>query len=186
MTQVKGLVFRSFLATFRRLEGDEAYAQMLERLPPDLGDSLRMGAIVTGAWYPVDWLGQIQLAARVQCNAGVEVTRALAREAIKDDFRSGVHRLVTLGVSPEWVIKSAPRLVGFYFDAGRLVVEEAVVGRAMGRYEGFSGFTHDLWEHILGGSMGVMELAGAKGLTSKKLAGGNDGDGHMTFQLRWM
>ena len=185
MTQVKGLAFRSYVATFKRLHGQEALARVLERLPPKLGASLRAGALVTGAWYPIEWLGQLQVAVRTECNQGVEMTRAMAREAIKDDFRSGIHRLVSLAVSPEWLIKSSPRIVGFYYDTGRLVVEDAMVGYAMGRYEGFSGFTRDLWEQVIGGSMGVIELAGAKNPAAKVLAGGNDGDGHMTFTVRW-
>ncbi len=185
MTQVKGLVFRSWLATFKRLRGSEAYARTLERLPQEIADSLRVNAFVTGSWYPVEWLHLIQLAARESCGEGIELTRAIAREAVKDDFRSGVHRLVTLAASPEWILKWAPKIVGYYYDTGRLVVEEAVVGHAMGRFEGFTGFTKDLWEQVIGGSMGVMEHAGAKGLTSKTLAGGNDGDPNMTFAMRW-
>jgi len=185
MTQVKGLVFRSWLGTFKRLRGNDAYARTLERLPLDVADSLRMNAFVTGSWYPVETLNLVQVAAREACGEGIELTRAIAREAVKDDFRSGVHRLVTLAVSPEWILKWAPKIVGYYYDSGRLVVEEAVVGHAMGRFEGFGGFTRDLWEQVIGGSMGVMEHAGAKGLTSKALAGCDDGDSHMTFALRW-
>ena len=185
MTKVKGLAFRSYSATFKRLHGDEAHARMLEWLPSELGDALRMGAILTGGWYPVAWLDQLQVAVRTQCNQGVELTRAIAREAVKEDFRSGVHRLVTLATSPEWLIKSSPRIVGFYYDSGRLVVEDAGAGRAMGRYEGFEGFTQDLWVQLIGGSMGVIELAGAKAPVAKVLAGGNAGDGHMTFTIKW-
>jgi hypothetical protein len=185
MTQVKGLVFRSWVGTFTRLRGVEAYSRTVDRLPPEIADSLRMHAFVTGSWYPCEWLNLILLAAREECGEGIELTRAIAREAVKDDFRSGVHRLVTLAASPEWILKWAPKIVGYYYDCGRLVVEEAVVGRAMGRFEGFTGFTSDLWEQVIGGSLGVMEHAGAKGLTSKALAGGGDGDAHMTFALRW-
>jgi hypothetical protein len=185
MTQVKGLVFRSWTGTFKRLRGADAYARTLERLPLEIADSLRVNAFVTGSWYPCAWLNTIQVAAREACGEGIELTRAIAREAVKDDFRSGVHRLVTLAASPEWILKWAPKIVGYYYDKGRLVVEEAAVGRAMGRFEGFHGFTVDLWEQVIGGSMGVMEEAGAKGLTSKALAGGGEGDAHMTFAMKW-
>jgi hypothetical protein len=185
MTQVKGLVFRSWLGTFKRLRGAEAYARTLEKLPPDIAESLRVNAFVTGSWYPAEWLNLIQVTAREVCGEGIELTRTVAREAVKDDFRSGVHRLVTLTASPEWILKWAPKIVGYYYDTGRLVVEEAVVGRAMGRFEGFTGFTTDLWEQAIGGSLGVMEEAGAKGVTAKALAGGGDGDAHMTFAVRW-
>ena len=181
----KGANFRSFVSAFRRLRGEEALARALELLPRELGEGLRLGALVTGAWYPIAWYDALHSAAQKACGEGPELSRILSREGIQEDFRGGVYRLVTLSLSPQSIFKWAQRAVGLYYDQGRCVIEESVPGRAMGRFEGFQGFTRNLWEDMVGGSLGVLELAGAKNLTPRVLAGGTDGDAHMGLVVRW-
>jgi hypothetical protein len=184
-TKTKGINFRSFVAALRRLRGDAAVERTLERLPDEIAQGLRIGAITTGGWYPCDWYSKLHAAAQAACGEGPELARAVSREGIQEDFRSGVYRLITLSAAPEAIFKWAPRVVGLYWDGGRLVVENADAGRAMGRFEGFHGFDRNLWEDMIGGSVGVMELAGAKNVTVRVLSGGGDGEDHMVYVVRW-
>jgi len=183
--RVKGVNFRSFLAAFERLRGAEAVERALSLLPTDLGDALRLGALTTSGWYSADWYRALHYGAQRACLEGPALSRAIARDAIAEDFRAGVYRLVTLTLSPEAIFRWAPRVVGSYFDRGRIVIEQAEPGLAMGRFEGFHGFDRNLWEDMIGGAVGVLELAGAKKLAPRVLAGGGDGDAHMSYSLRW-
>ena len=76
-------------------------------------------------------------------------------------------------------------MTSLYWDGGKVVVEQADVGRAMGRFEGFHGLDRKLWEDVIGGSLGVLDVGGAKSPTARVLAGGGDGDAHMTYLVRW-
>ena len=183
-TRCKGTNFRSFVTAFKRLRGNDAFERALELLPPELGSGLRIGAIVSSAWYPLDWYDALHVAVQKTCGEGPELSREISRVGIQEDFR-GVYRLVTVSLSPESIFKWAQRVVGLYYDSGRCIIEESVPGRVMGRFEGFNGFTRNLWEDMIGGSLGVMELAGAKKLTPRVLGGGGDGDGHMGLLMRW-
>jgi len=184
--RAKGINFRSFASALRRIRGDVALSKALTLVPHDLGEAMRLGAITTVGWYPTEWYAQLHAAAQKACGEGAELARAIGHESITEDFRTGVHRLVAVTLSPGALFKLAQRIIGLYWDgAGRAVVEESEGGRALGRFEGFHGFNHDLWEDVVGASMGILELGGAKNVVPRVLAGGQDGDAHMIFSARW-
>jgi hypothetical protein len=168
----------------RRLRGDEAVAATLDLLPSDLGEALRYQTLVTGGWYPVEWFCKLQAAAQRATGEGEELARIIARDAVQDDFR-GVYRLITLTLSPQLMFKLAPRIVGLYYDTGLCVVDDAGRGVARGRFLGFAGFDHNIWQDMIGGTSGIMELAGAKNLIARILNGGKDGDIDMSLEMTW-
>jgi hypothetical protein len=181
----KGVSFRSFANALRRLHGEEAYAKTLELLPPELGEGLRLNALTTGGWYPVEWYAALQEAAQRATGRGPELSRALGRDGVHDDFKSGAYRLMTISLAPETLFKLAQRVMALYWDGGRVVIEQAEHGRAMGRFDGFKGFTHSVWEDVIGGTIGVLEMGGAKNVQVRVVAGGGDGDEHMVYVVRW-
>jgi hypothetical protein len=162
-----------------------ALARTIELCPREVGDALRVNAFVSSGWYPIEQFAQIHDAAQRACNEGHELSRALGRDGLLEDFRTGVNRLITLAIAPEAIFKWAPRVLGLYYDRGRIVIEESHAGRAMGRFEGFDGFTRSVWEDLLGGCVGALELAGAKNVTVRTLSGGQDGDPHLGISVRW-
>ena len=182
--QTKGLQFRSFTRALKRLRGDEALTATYDAMPPEVGNALRYGTIVTGGWYPVPWYCELHAAAQRATGEGAELSRAIAKDAVQDDFR-GVYRLITLALSPQLIFKLSPKLVSLYYDTGRVVIEDAEHGFVRARLEGFDDFDHNLWEDMIGGSTGVLELAGAKNMTVRIVAGGKDFDPDMTFEVRW-
>ncbi len=184
-TRAKGTNFRSFVSALRRLRGEEALARTIELCPREIGDAVRVNAYVSGGWYPIEQFAQLHQAAQRACKEGPELSRLLGRDGVHDDFKTGVNRLVTLALTPEALFKWAPRVLGLYYDRGRIVIEESQVGRAMGRFEGFDGFTRGVWEDLLGGCVGTLELAGAKNIVVRHLSGGQDGDAHLGIAVRW-
>jgi hypothetical protein len=184
-TQLKGTNFRAFVPALRTLRGDAALERTIELLPPDLGGTLRVNGFVTSGWYPTESFAAIHEAAQRACNEGPELSREIGREAVKLDFSSGVYRLITLSLAPETLFRWGPRVVALYYDRGRIVIEESLVGRAMARFEGFTGFRRSVWEDLIGGTLGLLELAGAKNIVTRVLSGGQDGDSNMGVSARW-
>jgi hypothetical protein len=184
-TQLKGTNFRAFVPALRKLRGEAAVERTIELLPPDLGGTLRTNGFVTSGWYPTESFAAIHEAAQQACNEGPELSRSLGREAVKQDFSSGVYRLITLNLAPETLFKWGPRVVALYYDRGRVVIEESVVGHAMARFEGFTGFRRSLWEDLIGGTLGLLELAGAKNIGVRVLSGGQDGDSNLGVSAKW-
>ena len=180
----KGLQFRSFLRALGKIRGERAVEETLAALRLELGDALRLGTLVTVGWYPLEWYRELHAAAQKATHEGVELARAVSRAGIQDDFR-GVYRLITFALSPQAIIRWAPKIVSLYFDTGSCVIDIAEPGLARGRFVGFAGFDRSLWEDLIGGITGVMELAGGKQLTAHVIAGGSDGHVDMTIEVRW-
>jgi hypothetical protein len=183
--RTKGLQFRSFARSLRRLRGEEALAKTIELLPGELGDGLRYATIVTGGWYPLEWYRDLHGAAQRATGEGRELAREIAKAGVQDDFR-GVYRLVTLALSPQAMFRWAPKVVTLYYDTGQLVIDVAEKGFVKGRFLGFAGFDRNLWEDMIGGVGGVMELAGAKNLAPRITGGGKEGDEDMALEVRWI
>ena len=183
--QAKGINFRSFVASLRRMRGDDVVTRTLDLLPPEVGEALRIGAITTGGWYPTDWYSALHAAAQKVTGEGHELSRAISRDGIREDFKSGAYRLITITLAPQTLFKLAQRVMALYWDGGRVVIEQAENGRAMGRFDGFVGFDRSIWEDIIGGSIGVLEMGGARNVTVRVMAGGGDGDDHMVYLVRW-
>jgi hypothetical protein len=184
-TQLKGTNFRAFVPALRALKGDAAVERTIELLPPDLAGTVRTHGFVTGGWYPAAQFDAMHRAAQKACNEGPELSRELGRTAVRLDFQSGVYRLITISLAPETLFKWGPRVVALYYDRGKIVIEESMVGRAMARFEGFHGFTRSLWEDLIGGTTGLLELGGAKNVTARILSGGQDDDSHLGVTARW-
>jgi hypothetical protein len=182
--QTKGLQFRSFARSLRRLRGDAALAATIDFLPGELAAGLRYGTIVTGGWYPLEWYREVHAAAQRATGEGRELSREVAKAGVQDDFR-GVYRLVTLALSPQAIFRWAPKVVTLYYDTGQLVIDAAEKGMVKGRFLGFAGFDRNLWEDMIGGVSGVMELAGAKNMAPRIASGGKEGDADMTLEVRW-
>jgi hypothetical protein len=183
--QTKGLQFRSFTRALRSLRGDAALAATIELVSTDLGDGLRYNTIVTGGWYPLDWYRELHAAAQQATHEGIDLTRAIAKAGVQHDFR-GVYRLVTLALSPQAIFRWAPKIVGMYYDTGRCTIDVAEEGYVRGRFQGFVGFDRNLWEDMIGGCTGVMELAGGRDMAPRVLSGGRDGDTDMALEVKWL
>jgi hypothetical protein len=183
--QAKGINFRSFVSSLRALRGNEAVSRTFDLLPPELGEPLRVGAITTGGWYPTQWYADLHAAAQRATGEGVELARAVARHGVHEDFKSGAYRLITISIAPQVLLKLAQKVMALYWDGGHVVIEQAENGRAVGRFDGYGGFNRSIWEDVIGGSLGVLEVGGAKNLTARVVAGGGDGDGHMVYVVRW-
>jgi hypothetical protein len=181
--QAKGLQFRSFLRALERLRGEGAVSSTLALLPPDLADALRLHTIVTSGWYPLTWYRSMHAATLMATGEGLELTRAISRNAVQDDFR-GVYRLIPMALSPQGIFRRAPLVAKLYYDTGTIHVTEAKPGVARGDFIGFRGFDEMLWADIIAGVLGVLELCGAKDLRDEVVSGGKDSP-DMVLEVRW-
>ncbi len=182
--KTKGLQFRSFMRALRSLRGELAAEATLAELRKELREALQYGTFVTSGWYPVEWYAELHAAAQRATREGVELARAVSKAGIQEDFR-GVYRLVTLALSPQAIFRWAPKVVSLYYDTGMLAIDTAAKGVVRGRFVGFEGFDRNLWEDMIGGTTGVMELAGAKELMAHPRSGGRDGDADMALEVTW-
>jgi hypothetical protein len=182
--QTKGINFGSFTRTLARLKGDHVLADTLAALPPDLGGRLRVGTLLTGNWYPLSWYLDLHRAARRVTGAGPEFARTVGYENTLDDLK-GVYRIFIKMLSPQFVISKSTFLFNTYYDTGKMTVTDAVAGSALAHWSGCTGFDHNLWQDILGGSQAGLVLSGARDIQLETLSGGKDGDDFLEVRARW-
>jgi hypothetical protein len=179
----KGINFRSLISASRRMLGPATLDKMVKLLPPELGERVQKNAFVTGSWYPLAHFRLLHGAALTATGRGLELTRALSRDCAFDDFR-GIFRVLTFVLTPEWIMRRTPTIWSRYFDTG-VVTVEARPGYARARFAEAAGFDHVLWQDVIGGSTGVLEVCGAKELKVTVESGGGDGDDHLALAAEW-
>lgn len=182
--KVKGLAFRSSLQIFSELKGEAARERALESMGSELGDKFRYGQILASGWYSIDWYARMLRAFRDATGAGLELPKEIGRESIRRDMQ-GVHKRVLLRMlSPELLYGLGQRLFGQYYDTGSVDVVESRSGYVRGKYTGCVGFDENLWTEIVGTTETLLELAGAKHIRLRLLAGGGSQD-HAELEARW-
>lgn len=177
-------MFRSTVNALASLRGQEAADRALALLSPELGQAMRSGGVAASGWYPVAWLRELHGAAQRACGAGPQLARAIGYEAAGADFR-GVYRLLASLLSPETLLSLAPRVWRTYWDGGQTKLLEARKGMSRGLTFGCHGFDRSIWESIIGGSIALLEIGGAKNVRMRVVAGGGDGDDAMDCEARW-
>jgi hypothetical protein len=178
----KGINFRSLIGAARRLLGPATLDKMITHLPPELAERVQKNAFVTGSWYPLADFRRLHGSALAATGRSVELTRELARDCARDDFR-GIFRVLTFVLTPEWIMRRVPVIWSRYFDTGKVTVE-ARPCFARARFAAAAGFDHVLWQDVIGGSTGVLEVCGAKDLKMTVEGGGGDDD-FMSLAAEW-
>jgi hypothetical protein len=178
----KGINFRSLIGASRRLLGPAVLEKMVQQLPSELAKQVQQNAFVTGGWYPLADFRLLHGAALQATGRGLELTRALSRDAAHDDFR-GIFRVLTFVLTPEWIMRRTPSIWQRYFDFG-VVAVEARPHFARAHWTECRGFDRVLWQDVIGGSQGVLEVCGAKDLKMIVQGGGGDED-HLSLAAEW-
>lgn len=182
--QLKGINFVGTLAALARVHGPRVRAEVERDLGGEVGEALRHGGITSNGWYPAAWYDAL-LRQIVRAVRGDESTvRFLSREAVKADFAT-LFRIVRLFLSPHKALQQSMRVSSRYIDGGVIEVVDASSGSMHYRFREYHGYSHLMWWDFVGGIEGVLETLGAKNITARVLAGGEDGDHHLELVLRW-
>ena len=57
--KLKGINFLGTLKTLGKQHGPEVQKRVEARLPGELGETFRHGALLASGWYPASWYGQL-------------------------------------------------------------------------------------------------------------------------------
>jgi hypothetical protein len=182
--QVKGIAFRSLVATAPRVCGAAVIEKVLPLLPDPVARAVKHNSFLTAGWYPLaDYRALHGAFARVT-GRGHELARVLGHDATLADFR-GVYRVLTFVVSPEFLMRRSPGLFNRYYDTGSLSVSVARRAYAEANFHGCTGFDRTLWEVVVGGAIGGLEACGAHDVHVEIRSGGGDGEDFLSGTCTW-
>jgi hypothetical protein len=183
VTQVKGAAFHSVMVAVKELHGAEVEARARAQMQGDVGEAIRLGALLTSGWYPVEWYRTFYAAVVAAIGKGPGAVHEVGRRSARHDV-TGIYRVVFKLLSVHTVFGMATRAARLYFDRGEVTVNNRENGAEV-RYEGFDGFDANIWSDMRGGGEMVLELAGGKDIKWRITSGGGDGDSHMHVELTW-
>jgi hypothetical protein len=186
-TLARGSSFRGLLRELERRDGKELVERILDDLDPEVGKPLRYGQVISVGWYPIAWYAALYASIGRVLGGLPALAFDLSFAATRHDF-STLHRVAIALMSPELLIGQAPRFVGLYYKGGNTDVVGAATaakGGAEVRFSGWHGFSAAVWQDLTGGSAAVLEACRAKNVRHRVIAGGGDGDSHMTTLFEW-
>jgi len=182
--KLKGINFTGTLSALARVHGDDVRDAVVQDVPGEVGEALRLGSLVASGWYPAAWYAALLQAIVARVGGGAGTTRQLAREAVKADFRT-LFKVMSLLLAPQRALQQSLRVSRRYVDGGEIEMIEAQDGFMHYRLSEYYEYTHLMWWDFIGGVEGVLDNLGAEQLEARIVSGGQDGDHEVEFTLRW-
>jgi hypothetical protein len=179
---VKAIALRRLLENAEREFGRSAVERIVERLPSELRNQVRYGAVLGAGWIPIKWVRLMHKAIRDETNAGPDLPRRFGRSAAKANFTT-VHRAFLRVLSPEFVLGRASRIFATYVQKGEMRIIESRPGMVRATFSCCAGYDQNIWEATLGHCEGVLELCGATNIRVHIHAGGRDADEHLDVSV---
>jgi hypothetical protein len=171
--RVKGINFITFLEAISRSYGPLARQRIEQEAPGELGNALRFGGIVAGGWYKIGWYRALWHLIGEQFALDEAGVRRLSHKATAIGVNV-VYRTLAKVTTPTILISISARIFGYYFDKGQLAVLESEPGRAVAEWTNCNGFDTYVWNHVAGGTIYFLGVAGAKTVEFNRLGGGGD------------
>lgn len=172
--RLKGVNFHGTLGALERRYGKDAVERVKQRMGGEGGESLRLGGIVSGGWYPASHYDALLRAIEEEFPTVRGLVHDLSYEAVTRDFQT-LFRVVSLVASPEWALTGASRVMTRYVEGGQAIVKESREGHVHFRFEGFGGYTERMWEDFTAGLEAVLDLMRVRRMPTKVIDGGGDG-----------
>ena len=182
--KLKGINFLGTLKTLGKQHGPEVQKRVEARLPGELGETFRHGALLASGWYPASWYGQLLDAIVAETRGDASSVRMLSREAVAADFKT-LFKVVRLFMTPQSALKQSMRVSRRYIDGGDIEVVDAGDGHIHYRFRDYHGYSRLMWWDFIGGIEGVLTNLGAEDMTARIIEGGDDGDPTLGVMLRW-
>lgn len=182
--EFKGVSFLGMLRTVQRHYDEETYATIVERLPGEVGEAFRNGALIASGWYSVRWYAAMAETIAEVVGGGGEALRPIARTAVFDDL-STIFKILRLVLSPEKALQMTMKVTSRYMRGGIIEVAEASDGLLRLRADRHHGFNQLLWWDLVGGAEGVLVSMKVEDIRARITRGGKDGDDWAEIVLQW-
>jgi hypothetical protein len=179
----RGSTFRGILRELEHRGGKTLVERVISDVDPEVGDPLRYGQVIAVGWYPIRWYAALYESIGRAIGGLPESAGELSYAATRHDFTT-LHRVAIALVTPELLIRQAPRFVSLYYKGG-LTDVSPVHGGAEVRFTGWHGFTAAIWHDLSGGAEAVLAVCRAKNVRRRITAGGTTGNPNMTVLYEW-
>lgn len=184
--RVKGVAFRTIDLCYENLRGVEARQAAHNAMPAELGSAFRYRTIMAASWYPIAWYRETMRAFRAATGDGPELPRELGKLAARHDMAGVYKQIFAKLISPQFLLGMSQRVFNTYYDTGEFEIIESRSGFVHARCQNCIGWDQNMWMELAGSCESLLEIASAKNVRLRLLAGGTDKDSHAEFDARWI
>lgn len=182
--EMKGAGFYSMLAAVAELEGNDAHDRVVAALPEPVGTAFRNKSLTRVGWYPVAHYGLLHDAIQRILGGGENRARELGSKSTEIDTR-GLLRYMLAITTPGLLVRHANRVFGSYIRGAEVSAEK----RSAAIYDVNFRNMHDVSRFILaeweGGISFLLELAGATGVSVRRVSPLADESGLVSMVATW-
>lgn len=182
---VKGNILAARAKYVRERQGEAGWRRVLERLPPE-DRKVLAGAVLPMSWYAMELCLRLDDAVAAELSptdpqkAFVDMGRASA-----DVNLAGAEKVFIRVGDPQYLLKMAPQIYGFYYQVGRRTYEK--LGPNEGAIRTFEAesvtFTDCLT--VMGWHQRALELSGATEVKYEHPVCRARGGDHCAYTFRW-
>jgi hypothetical protein len=183
--RVKGVAFRTVDTVFAELRGNPDRERARAAMHPEVRHAYENGLILAASWYPIDWYKDVLGTFRSISGDSLEMIRSIGYRSAQHDMASVYKQLFARLVSPQLLLSFSGKLFNTYYDTGKFEVVESQKGHVKVRCSECLEWDHNMWTEITGSSVAMLEIAGAKQVRLRVIAGGRDGDTTMEMGAYW-
>jgi hypothetical protein len=180
----KGSNLTGLLFALEHRFGAETVARVLAAVPPELGQALQSGGVVSD-WYPLEWYKLLHQVAQQVTGQESKLAWDLAHDFVHHQL-GGIYKALLKMISPNWLFKYPSMIFSRYFSHGTLTVPENRPGFVRGSWSGCAGFDRNIWYATFGGCQAALERAGAKDVQVQIVSGAGDGDTQAVAEGHWL
>lgn len=173
--RVKGINFLTCLDAVQKLYGLSARTRIEREAPGELGDALRFGGIVIGGWYKASWYRAFWRVVVEILNIDAAGTKRIGHKAAGIGVNVAYRTLSRLS-TPAMLLSMSARAFGYFFDKGKLEVQQPESSRLTAHWTHCYGFDTNIWNEVAGGALYFIEATGAKNVDFSILSGGGSSD----------
>lgn len=182
--EMKGVAFHSMIAAVGELDGEDAKARVVAALPEPIGTSFRSGALTRVGWYPLEHYGLVHDAIQSVLGGGEGRARDLGRKSTEIDTR-GLLRYVLALTTPGLLVRHANRVFGSYIRGGTVIAVQREAGIYDVTFTNMSGASRWILAEWEGGITYLLEVAGAKSASVRRVSASSDAEGNVTMVATW-
>lgn len=179
----RGLCLLPVIARARALDF-EAFMDAVAALDADVARLIEANSIQPREWYPIAAFRTVHGGLRA-ISGGLTEARFVGLQSSQNDLTTGLFRTLTKVVSPGFLMERAAMFFRFYVQHGQLSIKELRDNEIEVHFRDCRGFDAAIFQDLTGGVEGSLTASGGTHIELEHLAGGADGDTHLSVRLRW-
>jgi len=170
--KIRGQAIRSAIEVLDEVVAPGAKDRVIARLPRDVADAYRYGAIIASGWFPLAWYREFHQSVKMECSFVPDVHRRIGFAATTKDIH-GMYRFILKIATPTFAFANAGRILGTYLKDFQSKLLESTPQHSRLQVE-VPGADAEFWSDLSGSAEAILKTCGGRSGTVNVRSGGKN------------